>query len=195
MPLPLPQYLRTTTPELEAAPRRPMVAVDLTSPVGVPFTLVREATAADGALAWLVWRERACVGVVAANVWNSGTVGDPFAPTRPYAPYRTAAAFRRTPRAVGIWRTWLADGSRTCHAAEALDPVPSRGLGIMTSAYLEIIRQLSAHGFALGSYPNARSAAAARLWRRIATTPSLTLVSRRPPGGEPTVCAFMAAAG
>lgn len=186
-------YRRTFTPDLEVAPRDPVCAVDLVSPKGVPFTLVRESPSAPEAvtrdLAWLIWRGDACVGYVGGNLVSRYV--DPF--LRPSAPY-TSRRQLKVGRAFAIWRTHIVDGTGQGTGAGVLARVPSRGLGIMTGAYLEIIRQLSCVGWSLRSNPRARSADARALWARIASAPGVEMVRSRAAAAPGREFAFMLAA-
>lgn len=187
-PFALSEYRRGVTPDLEVAPREPVFAVGLISPKEVPFVLVREAIGSDhvgSMVAWLVWRGDACVGYVGATLGglNPFAGGAPLASRKAFSPHR----------AVAIWRTHIVDGSGHGHGAHVLARVPSRRLGIMSSAYVEIIRQLSAHGWALRSTPKARSADAKALWGRLHATPAIVVLKRRAPAGEMREFAFMLA--
>lgn len=83
----LERYRRQFTPDLEVGPREPVHVVELVSAKNVSFTLVGEALGAPEAgrdLAWLIWREDACVAFVGGNLaWRQR---DPF--RQPFAPLR-----------------------------------------------------------------------------------------------------------
>ncbi len=174
---PLSAYRRAFRPDHEAAPRAPVAAVALTALGGAPFVLVREASAADAygrMLAWFLWREDRCVGFVGANVADPRA--DPFAAG---APLTTRKALRPE-RRVTVVRCYLADGTGA-GMGEHFAPLASRGLGLMTAAYVEIVRSLSEHGWALASNPAARTDAARRLWARLAAAPGIEVVRTRAP--------------
>lgn len=192
---PLATYRRDFTPELEAAPREPVDAVDLVSAKGIPFTLVREASGVDHVgrmLAWLVWREDACVGYIATSVQGLPPSADPFDRTAAAAPPRTRRDFSPW-RVVAIWRSLIVDETGLGTGAGVLARVPSRGLGIMNAAYADIVRQLSERGWVLRSNPHARSPDAKRLWKRLAATPGVQVVRSRVRAGSPHDYAFMLA--
>ena len=174
-PYPLAMYRRDFTPDFEVAPREPVFAKSLVSPKGVPFVLVQEAIGHDDIsrmLAWLIWRDRNCVGYVGTTL--SG-------PKKPFEDGPPLASRRQlnVRRAVTIWRCHIADGSGRGTGAEMLARVPSRGLGIMTAAYAEIVRQLSEHGWALASKPENRSREAKWLWRNLRSVPGIEVVRSR----------------
>jgi hypothetical protein len=144
---------------------------------GIPFVLVREAIGSDhvgSMLAWLVWRDDACVGYVGATL----PAENPFAGGAPLAGRKALSLYR----AVAIWRSHIVDGTGSGHGAHVLARVKSRGLGIMSAAYVEIVRQLSEHGWALRSTPKARSEDAKALWRRLRSTPDVEVLRRRAAG-------------
>lgn len=174
-PMALGQYRRDFTPDLEAGPREPVYAVGLVSPKGVPFVLVREAVGRDHVghmIAWFLWRDADCVGYLGASLPT-----DPFTGGAPLPSTRALDV----KRSVDIWRSHIADGSGL-GMGQTLARTPSRGLGLGSAAYVEIIRQLSLHGWALRSKPSARSADAKALWKRIREAPGVELVRRRPNG-------------
>lgn len=185
-PCALEYYSRNFTPDLEVRPREPVFAIGLVSTKGVPFVLVREAIGGDhvsSTLAWLIWRENACVGYVGTTL---GTC-DPFLDGEPLGSRRALNVFRR----VTIWRSLIVDGTGSGTGGDVLARVPSRGLGIMSTAYVEIVRQLSTHGWALRSNPKARTADANALWSRLRATPGIEVVRSRIENGEVREFAFM----
>lgn len=170
-PKPLRQYRREGRPDLEVEPREPVHAVGLVSPKGVPFVLVREQVGSDSygsMLAWLLWRGDACVGYVGTTF----PAGDPFAD----ACHANSWAGLDVRRAVYIWRCHVVDGTGRGTGAQVLARIPSRGLGLAFTSYVEIITQLSAHGWALSSNPKARSADAKRLWERLRDSPEVEIL-------------------
>lgn len=174
----LASYYRAFKPDHEAAPRPPVAAVALTAAGGVPFVLVREEAARDAfgqMLAWFLWRGNACVGFLSGNI--APGLGSPFVSGRAYA----ARAEFRLGRQVNVVRCYVTDGAGK-GMGEGFAPIASRGLGLMTAAYLQIIRELSGCGWALASNPAARiSEASRRLWQRIAATPGVEVVEKRRP--------------
>jgi hypothetical protein len=99
----------------------------------------------------------------------SGSILDPFAGSlissrRAMNPYQS---FK-------IWRSVITDGRD-----RRFGELPSRGLGIMTSTYIEIIRQVSCGGWALASNPKARSLQAKALWGRIRGVRDIEVVRSR----------------
>lgn len=169
-PLPLEQYWRDFTPDLEAAPREPVYAVGLVSPKGVPFVLVREELGTDRVghmIAWFLWRGRACVGFLGASLLDNPFVGG--------QPIGSADALN-VRHSVDIWRSHVADGRGVGQIAEQFSRMASRGLGLGYATYLEIIRQLSHHGWALRSYPTLRSPEAKAVWDRLGRAPGVNLV-------------------
>ena len=177
LPSPLAEYARDFTPDLEAAPRTPVFAVNLMSHTGVPFTLVREAVEKTGlrrGLAWFVWRGRDCVGYVGTNLTTG--VWRPFTPGFGPAITRRHVVKCRTAK---IYRSFIADGTGIGTGARTLALVASRGMGIMWRAYAEIVRELSESGWALSATHNAQSPEALALWRRLEQTPGLTIIRSR----------------
>lgn len=171
-------YRRTFRPDHEAAPRDPIAAVHLTAVGGEQFVLVREAPGEDAfgrMFAWFLWREDACVGFIGTNVATRS--GDPFGPGVPLVSRKDLHPKRR----VDVVRCYLTDGTGT-GMGKHFSPIPSRGLGLMTAAYLQVIRDLSTHGWALASNPRARiSEESRRLWARLAATPGIEIVQKRIP--------------
>jgi hypothetical protein len=167
-------YWRAFKPDLEAGPREPVYAVGLVSPKGVPFVLVREAIGADHVgqmIACFLWRDSACVGFLGATL-----TGDPFGGGAPLRS-RRGLDVKRT---VAIWRSHITTGgggeSKEC--LHDFARLPSRGLGLAFASYVEIVRQLSVHGWALRSKPSARNSYANALWHRLRATTGIEVVRR-----------------
>lgn len=149
--------------------------------------LVREAIGHDGfsrMLAWLIWRDRNCVGYVGTTLTGSR---NPFEDGPPLASRRQLNVLR----AVTIWRCHIADGSGRGTGADMLARMPSRGLGIMTAAYVDIVRQLSEHGWALASKPENRSRDAKLRWRNLRSVPGIEVMHSRSWGAKGREFAFM----
>jgi hypothetical protein len=151
----------------------PVWAAEFITRAGVPFTLVREQEWKDGhggVCAFQVWREEGWVGFVHTEFDKRGAM--PFSDSG--APLERMRDVSLAP-ALGIWRAFLTDGS---DVRDGMRPIPSRRLGIMSTAYLAILVQLARHGWVLGSNARAHSAEAKALWRAL-TLSGLPLVKRQ----------------
>lgn len=171
------RYARTYSPDHEVSPRAPVAAVDLVSPTGVHFTLVREALEPIGdgptgirALAWCLWTEAGWVGYLGSNVQTNSTANDELRPFRAIPSRRSPRAFNRW-STVEAYRCWLTDGTHPEFAS-----VMARGHGLMYTAYVQIIRELSMIGWTLSSGYTARNAQSRALWERIRGTPGIEVV-------------------
>lgn len=157
------RYRRTEKLNPETEPRKPVLITSLEA--SVPFVLVREATDCDwvsGKVGWFIWREDQLVGYVPAlysKQWHDHV----FDGT--YPPLRKCGDFFQ-PRHVSV--SW----------SPRLDP-ESRGLGIMTVTYVEIIRQLSSNGFAFASTVRNRNEKSRPVWRRLKAIKHIQIARRQ----------------
>jgi hypothetical protein len=167
----LTRYRRTERPDLEAVPAPPESAATLLTASGLRFVLVREAVrVVDGVrtCCWFTWRDDVCVGFL--STYLDRAIRLPYG-TPPRAP---VGKRRVLTRGFMIWQARVTNGY-----AVGLAEVPSQRQGIMTAAYLHIIKELSSFGCALASNPKARNRGAKALWRCLETHPSVQIVKSR----------------
>jgi hypothetical protein len=179
-PIELDRYWRTVKPDHEVAPRQPVSAIELISPAGTPFTLVREEIELPdpnsgrraAALAWCLWIDAGWIGYIGSNV-PLDAHGRVLEPRGRITARRSLAATNRY-QSVEAYRCWLTDGRR-----EEFAPVNARGQGLMYAAYACIIRDLSEMGWTLSSPYRARNKVSRAMWDRLRAIPDIEIVRSR----------------